>query len=174
MCSLRAYNSSMRRMHCNVIFTVVFIGYCIFLHFFLFWDPMVGVGLIWKIWYLELKPTSFAWRTRVDSWFWFISLQVLSRLAPFERGLFEDYVANFWCGTSMLIKWKQLFSIPGLALMALGATVTAALPSMLQQIWAPSARGFLLAMLNGSFAFFFFAFQGNFSQEILSSRRPGY
>lgn len=87
------------------------------------------------------------------------ALQVLSRLAPFERGLFEDYVANFWCGTSMLIKWKQRFSIPVLARMALGATVTAALPSMLQQIWAPSARGFLLAMLNGSFAFFFFAFQ---------------
>ena len=39
---------------------------------------------------------------------------------------------------------------------------------MLQQIWAPSARGFLLAMLNGSFAFFFFAFQGNFSLTIFS------
>lgn len=61
----------------------------------------------------------------------------------------------------MLIKWKQLFSIPVLARMALGATVTAALPSMFQQILAPSARGFLLAMFNSSFAFYFFAFQGN-------------
>lgn len=85
--------------------------------------------------------------------------QVLKRLAPFERGLYEDYVANFWCGTSMLIKWKQLFSIPVLSRLALGATVTAALPSMLQQIRAPSARGFLLGMLNSSFAFYFFAFQ---------------
>lgn len=87
------------------------------------------------------------------------ALQVLNRLAPFERGLYEDYVANFWCGTSMLIKWKQLFSVPVLARLALGATITAALPSMVQQIRAPSARGFLLAMLNSSFAFYFFSFQ---------------
>lgn len=60
----------------------------------------------------------------------------------------------------MLIKWKQLFSVPVLARLALGATITAALPSMVQQIRAPSARGFLLAMLNSSFAFYFFSFQG--------------
>lgn len=35
---------------------------------------------------------------------------VLRRLAPLGRGLFEDYVANFWCSTSALIKWRQLFS----------------------------------------------------------------
>ena len=35
---------------------------------------------------------------------------VLSRLAPLRRGLFEDYVGNFWCATSPLIKWKRLFS----------------------------------------------------------------
>lgn len=38
------------------------------------------------------------------------ALAVLSRLAPLRRGLFEDYVANFWCATSPLIKWKQFFS----------------------------------------------------------------
>lgn len=87
-------------------------------------------------------------------------MQVLSRLAPLQRGLYEDYVANFWCGTSMFIKWKQMFSIPTLARLASGATLAASFPSMAQQIWAPSARGFLLAMLNSSFAFYLFAFQG--------------
>ena len=35
---------------------------------------------------------------------------VLQRLAPLGRGLFEDYVANFWCVSSLIIKWKRLFS----------------------------------------------------------------
>jgi len=37
---------------------------------------------------------------------------VLRRLAPLGRGLFEDYVANFWCSTSVIIKWRRLFSQP--------------------------------------------------------------
>jgi hypothetical protein len=38
------------------------------------------------------------------------ALEVLQRLAPLRRGLFEDYVGNFWCATSPLIKWRTLFS----------------------------------------------------------------
>ncbi|RZC57799.1 hypothetical protein C5167_005103 [Papaver somniferum] len=51
--------------------------------------------------------------------------EVLSRLAPFERGIYEDYVANFWCTTSVLIK-------------CLSATLLGVLLSMVQQIKAPS------------------------------------
>ncbi len=36
--------------------------------------------------------------------------QVLHRIVPMKRGLYEDYVANFWCTTSLLIKWRSLFS----------------------------------------------------------------
>ena len=35
---------------------------------------------------------------------------VLQRLVPVQRGLYEDYVANFWCVTSPLFKWRQLYS----------------------------------------------------------------
>lgn len=37
-------------------------------------------------------------------------LEVLERLTPVKRGLFEDYVANFWCVSSLAIKWRRLFS----------------------------------------------------------------
>ncbi|XP_068314030.1 probable dolichyl pyrophosphate Man9GlcNAc2 alpha-1,3-glucosyltransferase [Pyrus communis] len=86
-------------------------------------------------------------------------LGVLSRLAPFERGIFEDYVANFWCTTSVLVKWKRLFPTQSLKLISLGATVSTFLPSMIQQIWAPSKPGFLYGLLNSAFSFYLFSFQ---------------
>ncbi|CAA7055600.1 unnamed protein product [Microthlaspi erraticum] len=84
---------------------------------------------------------------------------VLSRLAPFERGIYEDYVANFWCTTSILIKWKKLFTTPSLKSISLVATVLASLPSMVQQILSPSNEGFLYGLLNSSMAFYLFSFQ---------------
>eukprot|EP00897_Mesotaenium_endlicherianum_P001127 jgi/Mesen1/11014/ME000098S10405 len=87
------------------------------------------------------------------------SLQVLQRLVPLSRGLYEDHVANFWCATSVLIKWKQLFDVPSLAKIAMGATIAAAMPSVVQQICHPSSKGLMFAMLNSSLAFFLFAFQ---------------
>jgi len=35
--------------------------------------------------------------------------QVLHRVFPFYRGLFEDKVANLWCSLSIVFKWNQLF-----------------------------------------------------------------
>ncbi|KAI3982639.1 hypothetical protein MKX01_031378 [Papaver californicum] len=85
--------------------------------------------------------------------------EVLSHLAPFERGIYEDYVANFWCTISVLIKWKKLFTTPSLRLFSLTATLLGVLPSMVQQIKAPSDQGFLYALLNSSLSFYVFSFQ---------------
>ena len=38
------------------------------------------------------------------------ALQVLQRLVPVKRGLYEDYVANFWCVSSPAFKWRRLYS----------------------------------------------------------------
>ncbi|KAH7514846.1 hypothetical protein FEM48_Zijuj11G0133700 [Ziziphus jujuba var. spinosa] len=84
---------------------------------------------------------------------------VLSRLAPFERGIYEDYVANFWCTTSVIVKWKRLFTTQSLKLLSLGATISACMPSMVQQIRDPSKQGFLYGLLNSAFAFYLFSFQ---------------
>ena len=36
--------------------------------------------------------------------------QCLFRVFPFARGLWEDKVANFWCATNVLIKFRETFS----------------------------------------------------------------
>lgn len=90
--------------------------------------------------------------------------QVISRLAPFERGIYEDYVANFWCSTSVLIKWKRLLAIKPLKLISLSATILAFLPSFVQQVKSPSNLGFLYALLNSSFSFYLFSYQGIFNR----------
>ncbi|XP_020108916.1 probable dolichyl pyrophosphate Man9GlcNAc2 alpha-1,3-glucosyltransferase [Ananas comosus] len=86
-------------------------------------------------------------------------IEVLSRLAPFERGIFEDYVANFWCSTSVFIKWKRLFSVQSLKLLSLFTTILGFLPSLVQQVKSPSNLGFLYSLLNSSFSFFLFSYQ---------------
>lgn len=34
-------------------------------------------------------------------------LDPVSRIFPFARGLFEDKVANFWCASNVVIKWRK-------------------------------------------------------------------
>ena len=84
---------------------------------------------------------------------------VLTRLAPFKRGLFEDYVANFWCATSPIVKWRKLLSIQNAAKLSAAATTGAMAPAMYAQVRAPSAEGFLWCMACVSMSFFLFSFQ---------------
>lgn len=84
---------------------------------------------------------------------------MLQRLAPVQRGLFEDYVANFWCVTHTAIKWKAVFTKAQLWQMCTGATLLAFLPCVAQQIWRPSRYGFLLCLANSAIAFFMFSYQ---------------
>eukprot|EP00798_Chlamydomonas_sp_ICE-L_P003984 gene3984-14062_t len=86
-------------------------------------------------------------------------LLILNRIFPIRRGLYEDYVANFWCATSVLVKWRELVPQDMLLKACAGTTLVVALPAMLQQMRAPSPRGLLLCMANSSLAFFMFSFQ---------------
>jgi len=85
--------------------------------------------------------------------------QVVHRIFPLRRGLYEDYLANWWCATSVLIKWKALAAASALAPACAALTLLAASPSMLQQVLAPSPQGLLLGMVNSAFAFYTFGYQ---------------
>lgn len=83
----------------------------------------------------------------------------MHRIFPLKRGLYEDYVANAWCASSLFIKWKAWMQPHTLTRLSAAATLLAALPAMVQQVSSPTPRGLLYAMANSAFAFFMFAYQ---------------
>jgi len=85
--------------------------------------------------------------------------QVLLRIFPFSRGLFEDKVANFWCALDVVVKLKQQLSITQLAQLCLGSTFLLSLPSNLHLVASPSHKTFLLSLVNTAIVFFMFSFQ---------------
>lgn len=59
---------------------------------------------------------------------------MVARIFPLRRGLYEDYLSNWWCATSVAIKWKALLPAPTLVRLCAGLTLLAAAPSMAQQV----------------------------------------
>src|SRR5277367_1627446 len=49
---------------------------------------------------------------RPEQWDLTTPQQIFHRVFPFGRGLWEDKVANTWCATNILIKWRSLYSTP--------------------------------------------------------------
>ncbi|KAK2078822.1 hypothetical protein QBZ16_003662 [Prototheca wickerhamii] len=86
-------------------------------------------------------------------------LAVLGRIFPSSRGLFEDYVANFWCVSSLAIKWRRLLSQRQLLALCALCTLAAFLPALCCTLARPSRRALLLALANASLAFFLFSYQ---------------
>ena len=74
-------------------------------------------------------------------------VQILRRLFPFGRGLYEDKVANFWCSISVLIKVRQLFSQASLVKLSLLVTFVTLLPSSIGLLRKPTPYNFLLALV---------------------------
>jgi len=85
--------------------------------------------------------------------------QVLTRIFPLNRGLFEDKVANFWCALNVLFKIKTLYTSDFLALTSAVTTLALSLPSNLALFWRPTKSQFLCSLLNTSLVFFLFSYQ---------------
>jgi len=91
------------------------------------------------------------------------ALQVLHRVFPFERGLFEDKVSNFWCASNVFIKWKSTFSRDMLTIFAFGLTFLGIIPSCITLFVKSTERrrrpSLNLIMFTTSLSFFLFSFQ---------------
>uniref|UniRef100_A0A3Q0RSG6 Alpha-1,3-glucosyltransferase n=1 Tax=Amphilophus citrinellus TaxID=61819 RepID=A0A3Q0RSG6_AMPCI len=96
-------------------------------------------------------------------WFPFLSdpsqaLQVVRRIFPVARGLFEDKVANTWCSLNTLIKIRSILSSDS-QLYLFACTLLAVLPSSIRLVTKPTFWHLKLSLVNSSLAFFLFSYQ---------------
>lgn len=85
--------------------------------------------------------------------------QIFIRIFPFGRGLFEDKVANFWCATNVVIKYRELFSFGQLRNFSLLLTLLGITPSCVCIFLNPSKRLLSWCLAACSLSFFLFSFQ---------------
>lgn len=90
---------------------------------------------------------------------WDNAKQVIHRLFPLKRGVFEDKVSNVWCFINVFIKLKSHYTNEEMAKTCLITTAIAALPSCIDLFFRINKKKFVLSLINVSLAFFLFSFQ---------------
>ncbi|KAL3090370.1 hypothetical protein niasHS_006822 [Heterodera schachtii] len=98
-----------------------------------------------------------------------LALQLLRRIFPFHRGLFEDKVANFWCCASVLVKFKQIFSINVLVKASAFLVFFACVPSLFCLFYRPNSSNLRVALTANALAFFLFSFQVHEKSVLLAA-----
>ncbi|CAI6343530.1 unnamed protein product [Macrosiphum euphorbiae] len=84
--------------------------------------------------------------------------QVIHRIFPLERGVFEDKVSNIWCVINVLYKLRNMNNHT-MATICLMTTFISVMPTCLDLLKNPSKIKFLLSLINCSLSFFLFSFQ---------------
>uniref|UniRef100_A0A8C7AU99 Alpha-1,3-glucosyltransferase n=1 Tax=Neovison vison TaxID=452646 RepID=A0A8C7AU99_NEOVI len=87
------------------------------------------------------------------------TLQVLRRLFPVDRGLFEDKVANIWCSFSIFLKIKDILPRHIQIIISFCFTFLSLLPACIKLTLKPSPRGFRFTLVSCALSFFLFSFQ---------------
>jgi alpha-1,3-glucosyltransferase len=85
--------------------------------------------------------------------------QVIHRIFPVARGLYEDKVANVWCAINVAIKLKQILSVDSTVKLSLAVTLAVIIPTAIHLGVQPTRNRFLYALVNASLGFFLFSFQ---------------
>ena len=116
---------------------------------------------------LEGKPATLPifseYSSKLDFNAWYYPLvqqtaQLVHRVFPFARGLFEDKVANFWCALNVVVKLRK-YDAALLQKASLLATLIAITPPCLIIFSKPRKETLPLALATSAWAFFLFSFQ---------------
>ncbi|KAM6920897.1 dolichyl pyrophosphate Man9GlcNAc2 alpha-1,3-glucosyltransferase [Xenentodon cancila] len=134
----------------------------------------VKVGLFGRGFFLLVRIAATVLVTFALCWLPFLSepsqaLQVVRRIFPVARGLFEDKVANTWCSLNTLIKIRSILSSESQLCLSLALTLLAVLPSSVRLLTKPTFWQFKLALVNSSLGFFLFSYQVHEKSILLAS-----
>nr|XP_056701305.1 dolichyl pyrophosphate Man9GlcNAc2 alpha-1,3-glucosyltransferase [Euleptes europaea] len=157
-----AINYKQMELYHSLPFFCYLLGKC-------FKKGLMGKGLLLLIKLGSIVVVSFAlcWLpfcTEVEQ-----ILQVLRRLFPVDRGLFEDKVANIWCTLSVLIKIKTVLSSQTQFKLSFALTFLSLLPCCIKLTLQPSLKGFKYALVTCALSFFLFSFQVHEKSILLAS-----
>ena len=142
--------------HMTLYFAPPFFFYLLSRNLALFRNPIQSVVRIGIIGLVVIATFAVVWAPFLANG---TALNVLTRMFPVSRGIFEDKVANFWCSAGPLLRFKERFSSEQLFRFATAATLSVMAPSCILLFRRPSTRMFLLSLANVSLAFFLLAFQ---------------
>jgi len=105
--------------------------------------------------------TQYSFRINYKAWYYPIiqqMAQIIYRVFPFARGLFEDKVANFWCALNVVVKLRQ-YPAELLQRGSLLLTLAAITPACVTIFAKPRKELLPLALSTTAWAFFLFSFQ---------------
>ncbi|XP_073830518.1 ALG6 alpha-1,3-glucosyltransferase garnysstan [Musca autumnalis] len=115
------------------------------------------ITTLFKIGLMTLATFALLWLPWLKSKDLFMS--VVGRLFPFNRGVFEDKVANIWCSLNVVYKFKENVTNSQMALICLATTLLAILPLNAHALFKCQKNTFLFSLYNTAIAFFLFSFQ---------------
>jgi alpha-1,3-glucosyltransferase len=105
--------------------------------------------------------SEYSYMINFKAWYYPIiqqAAQIIHRVFPFARGLFEDKVANFWCALNVVVKLRN-YPSDILQRASLLATLVAITPPCFLIFLRPRKELLPLALATTAWGFFLFSFQ---------------
>lgn len=97
-------------------------------------------------------------------WFPFLTskesfFQVLHRLFPIARGIFEDKVSNIWCAVNIFYKLHEISDKLLMAKICIFCVLISSVFSLINLFKNPTVLRLILSLINVSLSFFLFSYQ---------------